>query len=112
MPRFLELEGGGGVEGNLTFWINGITIVKGWMIACGLRKLFFDEDLSENHVKVIIYGTAKSQIMSIWIYDHWLKQFLMDVIFSHCFLPMITITCWKMTKKKQLMSGKKLMHDC
>ncbi len=85
MPRFLELEGGGGVEGNLTFWINGITIVKGWMIACGLRELFLDDDLSENHVKVIIYGTTKSQIMSIWIYDHWLKQFLMDVIFGHCF---------------------------
>jgi hypothetical protein len=55
MPRFLELEGGGGVEGN----------VKGWMIECGLRELVLNEDLSENHVKVTIYGTTKSQIMSI-----------------------------------------------
>jgi hypothetical protein len=60
MPRFLELEGGSGVEGNVTFWINGIIIVKGWMIACGLRELVFDDNLNENHVKVIIYGIAKS----------------------------------------------------
>jgi hypothetical protein len=26
----------------------------------------------------------KSQIMSIWIYDHGLQQFFMDVIFGHC----------------------------
>ncbi len=65
MPRLLELEGSGGVEGNVTFWINGITIAKGWMIACGLRELVLDKDLSENHVKVTIYGTTKSQIMSI-----------------------------------------------
>jgi hypothetical protein len=60
MPRFLELEGGGGVEGNVTFWINGITIARGWMIACGIRELVLDEYLSENHVKVTIYGTTKS----------------------------------------------------
>jgi hypothetical protein len=41
----------------------------------------------------------KSQIMSIWIYDHGLQQFLMDVIFGHYFLPMINITCWKMMRK-------------
>jgi hypothetical protein len=56
MPRFLELEGGGGVEGNVTFWMNEITIVKGWMIACGLRELVFNEDLSENHVKVTVWN--------------------------------------------------------
>jgi hypothetical protein len=39
MPRFLELEEGIGVEGNVTFWINGITITKGWMFACGLKEL-------------------------------------------------------------------------
>jgi hypothetical protein len=32
------------------------------MIACGLRELVLDEDLSENHVIVTIYGIAKSQI--------------------------------------------------
>jgi hypothetical protein len=32
------------------------------MIVYGLKELAFDEDLSENHVKVTIYGTAKSQI--------------------------------------------------
>jgi hypothetical protein len=73
MPRFLELEGGGGVEGNVTFWINEITIAIGWMIACGFRELVLHEDLSENHVKLTIYGTTKSQIMSIWIYNHWFK---------------------------------------
>ncbi len=62
MPRFLELAGGGNVKGNVLFWINGITIVKGWMIACGLRELALDENLSENRVKVTIYGIAKSQI--------------------------------------------------
>jgi hypothetical protein len=30
------------------------------MIACGIRELVLDEDLSENHVKVTIYGTTKS----------------------------------------------------
>jgi hypothetical protein len=30
------------------------------MIACGLRELVRGDDLSENHVKVIIYGIAKS----------------------------------------------------
>jgi hypothetical protein len=35
------------------------------MIACDLRELVLDEDFSENHVKVTIYGTTKSQIMSI-----------------------------------------------
>jgi hypothetical protein len=58
------------VEGNVTFGINGITIVKGWMIACGLKELVLDEDFCENHVKVTIYGTTKSQIMSLWIYSH------------------------------------------
>jgi hypothetical protein len=62
IPRFLELEGDGGVEGNVTFSINGITIAKGWMIACGLRELVLDEDLTENHVKVTIYGIAQSHI--------------------------------------------------
>jgi hypothetical protein len=42
--------------------MNGIIIVEGWMIACGLRELVCDDDLNENHVKVIIYGIAKSQI--------------------------------------------------
>jgi hypothetical protein len=102
MPRFLVFEGGGGVEGNVTFWINEITIAKGWMIACGLRELVLDEDFSENRVKVTIYGTSKSQIMSIWIYNHWLNQFLMDVIFGHCLRPMINMTCWKMMRKKKL----------
>jgi hypothetical protein len=32
------------------------------MIACGLKELVLDEDLSENHVKVTIYGIARSQI--------------------------------------------------
>jgi hypothetical protein len=32
------------------------------MIACGLKELVLDDDFSENHVKVIIYGIAKSQI--------------------------------------------------
>jgi hypothetical protein len=41
MPRFLELEGGGGVEGNVTFSIHEITIAKVWMIACGLRELVY-----------------------------------------------------------------------
>jgi len=63
------------------------------MIACGLRELVIDDDLSENHVKVIINGIAKSQIMSIWIYDHGFQQFFMDAIFGRCFLPMINITC-------------------
>jgi hypothetical protein len=69
MPRFLELEGGGGVEGNVTFRINGITIVKACTIACDLKELVLDEDLTTNHVKVTIYGTTKSQIMSISIYN-------------------------------------------
>jgi hypothetical protein len=30
------------------------------MIACGLKELVLDEDLSENHVKVTIYGITKS----------------------------------------------------
>jgi hypothetical protein len=30
------------------------------MITCGLKELVRDDDLSENHVKVIIYGIAKS----------------------------------------------------
>jgi len=34
------------------------------MIACGLRELVLDEDLNENHVEVIIYGIAKSQIIN------------------------------------------------
>jgi hypothetical protein len=72
------------------------------MIACGIRELVLDEDLSENHVKVTIYGTTKSQIMSIWIYNHLPKQFLMGVIFGHCLRPMINITCWKMMRKKKL----------
>jgi hypothetical protein len=63
------------------------------MIARGLRELLLDGDLSESHVKVTIYGTTKSQIMSIWIYNHYLKQFLMDVIIDHCLSPMINITC-------------------
>jgi len=71
MPRFLELEGGGGVEGNVLFWINGITIVEGWMIACGFRELVLDEDLSENHVEVTIYGIAKSQITNYVHFDIW-----------------------------------------
>jgi len=54
MPRFLKLEGGGGVEGNVTFWIDGIIIAKGWMIPCALREFVLDEDVSENHVKVTI----------------------------------------------------------
>jgi len=29
------------------------------MIACGLKELVLDEDFSENHVKVTIYGTTK-----------------------------------------------------
>jgi hypothetical protein len=45
MPRFLELEGGRGVERNVTFWINGITIAKGWMITCGLKEVVLDVDL-------------------------------------------------------------------
>jgi len=32
------------------------------MIACALRELALDENLSENHVKVTIYGIDKSQI--------------------------------------------------
>jgi hypothetical protein len=32
------------------------------MNACDLRELVLDEDLSENHVKVTIYGITKSQI--------------------------------------------------
>jgi hypothetical protein len=40
------------------------------MIACGLKELVLDEDLNENNFKVTIYGTTKSQIMSIWIYNH------------------------------------------
>jgi hypothetical protein len=40
------------------------------MIACGLKELVLDEDLRENRVKVTIYGTTKSQIMLIWIYNH------------------------------------------
>jgi hypothetical protein len=32
------------------------------MITCGLKELALDENLNENHVKVIIYGIAKSQI--------------------------------------------------
>jgi len=40
------------------------------MIACGLKELVLDENLNENYVKVTIYGTTKSQIMSIWIYKH------------------------------------------
>jgi hypothetical protein len=47
MSRFLDLKRGGGVKGNVTFWINGITIVKGWMTAFGLKELVFDEDLNE-----------------------------------------------------------------
>jgi hypothetical protein len=39
------------------------------MIACALRELVLDEDLIENHVKVTIHGTTKSQIMSIWVYN-------------------------------------------
>jgi hypothetical protein len=54
----------------------------------------------------------KSQIMSIWIYDHGLQQFLMDVIFGHCFLPMINITCWKMMRKNNWCKEKELIHDC
>ncbi len=72
------------------------------MIPCALRELVLDEDVSENHVKVTIYATTKSQIMSIWIYNHSLKQFFMDVIFGHCLRPMINITCWKMMRKKKL----------
>jgi hypothetical protein len=45
-------------------------IAKGWMIPCALRELVLDEDLNENHVKVTIYATTKSQIVWIWIYDH------------------------------------------
>jgi len=83
------------------FWINEITIAIGWMIAFGLRELVLHEDLNENHVKLTIYGTTKSQIMSIWIYNHWFKQFLMDVIFGHFLCRMINITCRRtMTKKK------------
>jgi len=69
---------------------------------CGFKEVVFDEDLSENHVKVTIYETSKSQIMSIWIYNHWFKQFLMDVIFGHCLGPMINIIGWKMMSKKKL----------
>jgi hypothetical protein len=32
------------------------------MIACGLRELVLDEDLSETHLIVTIYVIAKSQI--------------------------------------------------
>jgi hypothetical protein len=32
------------------------------MIVCGLRELALDENITENHVKVTIYGIAKSQI--------------------------------------------------
>jgi hypothetical protein len=45
MPRFLELEGGRGVERNVTFWINEITIAKGWLITCALQELVLDDDL-------------------------------------------------------------------
>jgi hypothetical protein len=45
MPRFFELEGGRGVEQNVTFWINGITIAKGWLITCGLQEFVLDDDL-------------------------------------------------------------------
>jgi len=79
MPRFLELEGSDSVEGNVTFWINGITIAKRWMIACGLRELVLDEDLSENHVIVTIYGIAKSQITNYVHLDIWpLTQTIFD----------------------------------
>jgi hypothetical protein len=40
------------------------------MIPCALRELVLDEDLNENHVKVTIYATTKSQIVWIWIYGH------------------------------------------
>jgi hypothetical protein len=82
MPRFLELDGGGGVQGNVLFWINGITIVKGWMIACGLRELALDENLSENRVKVTIYGIAKSQIRNCVHLDIWK---LTQTIFDGCY---------------------------
>ncbi len=82
MRRFLELEGGGGVEGNVLFWINGITIVKRLMIACGLRELVLDERLSENHVKVTIYEIAKSQITNYVHLDIWT---LTQTIFDGCY---------------------------
>jgi hypothetical protein len=82
MPRFLELEGGCGVEGNVSFWINEITIVKGWMITCGLRELALDENLSDNHVKVTIYGIAKSQITNYVHLDIWT---LTQTIFDGCY---------------------------
>ncbi len=82
MPRFLELEGGGGVERNVLFWINGITIVKGWMIACNLRELALDKNFSENRVKVTIYGIAKSQITNYVHLDIWT---LTQTIFDGCY---------------------------
>ncbi len=39
------------------------------MIPCALKELVLDEDLTKNRVKVTIYATTKSQIMSIWIYN-------------------------------------------
>jgi len=69
MPRFLELEGGRGVEENVTFWINGITIAKGWMITCGLKELVLDEDLQymelPNH-KLCQFGYITIDSTNFW----------------------------------------------
>jgi hypothetical protein len=82
MPRFLELEGKGGVEGNVSFWSNGITIVKRWMIACDIKELTINENLSENHVKVTIYGITKSQSTNYVHLDIWT---LTQTIFYGCY---------------------------
>jgi heme/copper-type cytochrome/quinol oxidase subunit 4 len=66
--------------------MNGITIVEGWMIACGLRELVRDDDLNENHVKVIIYGIAKSQIT-----NHKLCPFGYMTMDSNNFLRMLSL---------------------
>ncbi len=52
------------------------------MIACGLRELALDENLSENHVKVTIYGIAKSQITNYVHLDTWT---LIQTIFNGCY---------------------------
>ncbi len=58
------------------------------------------------------FPNHKSQIMSIWIYDHWFKQFLMAVIFGHFFSSYDQHHMLKDDEEKNWCKEEKLIHDC
>ncbi len=80
------------------------------MIACGLRELVIDDNLNENHVKVIIYGIAKSQITNYVHLDIWPW---IPTIFYGCYLWSLFSSydqhhMLEDDEEKQLVQGKKI----